>query len=362
MAGQAEEFEKQAAEAVRLRELRWLQKILNTSSPDKRKKSQYELTERVGSGSYGVIYNAKDTLGEAGSVAIKCSFDEDEKESSLSLQMKRELSAFECLNVPGHENVLRSLNHIIREDQRITFIVMPYYPAGDLYDYLPTLQAMKTKPRMQQVQVWTGQLVRALEYMHGKGLCHRDFKSGNILVDKDQNRLIVCDFGLSRTNAKDAKGENICGSPATDMDGKFFSSRRVFTVPYRCPRFIMQPKGNNPFSVDVWSLGCVVGDMIQGTLFFKADTEKGILHAHFGLLGTPTEEYWPGVTKFNKFKKWERDFPRVRLQPVEVALKRYLGDMTAPVLAVLAQALVMNPAKRGSAADLVNAFEREAAA
>ena len=362
MSGQAARLEEQAAQAVRQQELEWLQKILNTSSSDKSKKSQYELTERKGSGSYGVIYKAKDTLGEAGEVAIKCSFDEDEEELSLSLEMKRELSAFECLNVPGHENVLRSLNHIIREDERITFIVMPYYPAGDLYDYLPTLKGMENEPRMQQIQLWTGQLVRALEYMHGKGLCHRDFKSGNILVDKDQNRLIVCDFGFSRTNAKDAEGKKLRGSHARDMDGKFFSSVDVFTVPYRCPRFILSPKGNNPFSVDAWSLGCVVGDMIQGKTLFNAENEVGVLHAHFGLLGTPTEEYWPGVTKFNRFKKWERDFPRVRLQPVEVALKRYLGDMTAPVLAVLAQALVMNPAKRGSAADLVNAFEREAAA
>jgi len=332
----------EAAQVVDAKDLKQHQKVLDTPNPNKFMKCQYQLAERIGSGSFGVVYTAMDTLQEGRIVAIKCIQNEDKERMCLSEEMKREMQALKRLNNPGHENVLHSLDKFVRKHEGYIFIVMPYYPYGDLYEYLPMLKSMDKERKNKQIEKWTGQLVHALEYIHGKGVCHRDFKSSNILVNKETDRLVVGDFGCSRSDTRGTRG-------------KFFSSEGVFTIAYRCTRFLLQPEKTDPFSVDVWSLACVVGDMITGRLFFgDTHTEDGTLLAHFRFLGVPTEEYWPGVTKL---KNWKRDFPVYPLVPVEELRWWKANGVTGPVLAVLAKAMVMNPDKRGSARDLVLAFE-----
>jgi cyclin-dependent kinase len=326
--------------------LNWHQMVLDSSGPNKRKKSQYRLKKRVGSGTYGVCYEAEDTLNEGRIVAIKCTKNPDDDCHYISLEMKRELMTLDVLNDPGHENVLKSIAHFGNEEFYVTFIVMPYYPYGDLHDFLPILSGMKREHRVKIIEVFTGQLADAMEFMHRKGVCHRDFKSANILVDKlvgeEKCRLVVGDFGLSRTQEQ-------------DEDGKCYSSEGVFTIPYRSTDFLLDPEKHNAYSCDVWGLGVVVAEMIDRKYVFgKEHTDEDVLQAQFKMLGTPTEEYWPGVTKA---KNWRHDFPVHPLVPVEELPKWTVRKITPPILAVLAKAMVMNPAKRGSAADLVQAFK-----
>lgn len=324
------------------KQLDWHQKVLDSSGHNKRKKSQYRLKQRIGSGTYGICYEAEDTLVEGRIVAIKCSENPDKGNPSISVEMKRELIAFDVLNDPGHENVLKSIAHFVSEKFYVTFIVMPYYPYGDLYDFYPILKGIEREQRVKVIEDFTGQLADALEFMHRKRVCHRDFKSTNILVDKEKWKLVVCDFGLSRTHEE-------------AQDGECYSSEGVFTIAYRSTDFLLDPEKHNPYSCDVWGLGVVVAEMIDRKYVFgKEHTDEDTLLAQFRMLGTPTEAYWPGVTKA---KNWRPDFPVHRLVPVEKLDKWKVRMITPPTLAVLAKAMVMNPAKRGSAADLVQAFK-----
>ncbi len=326
--------------------LNWHQKVLDSSGNGKRKKSQYRLMKRIGAGAYGVCYEAQDTLNKGRIVAIKCTDQPDSNNHYISLEMKRELMSLDILNDPGHENVLKSIAHFENEEFYVTFIVMPYYPHGDLHAFLKKLNRIKKEQRVKLIEVFTGQLVHAMEYMHRKGVCHRDFKTCNILVDKlvDEKkfRLVVCDFGLSRTQEQ-------------NEDGECYSSEGVFTIPYRSTDFLLNPEKHNAYSCDVWGLGVVVMEMIDRKYVFGDEhTNEDVLQAQFKMLGTPTEEYWPGVTKA---KNWRPDFPVYPLVPVEELPRWPVRMITPPTLAVLAKAMVMNPAKRGSAADLVQAFK-----
>ena len=73
------------------------------------------------------------------------------------------------------------------------FLMMELYPGGDLLDYL-TLHV-----RMREVQARTIflQIMRGLDYIHARGVIHRDIKLENIMMDKTRAKVVISDFGLS---------------------------------------------------------------------------------------------------------------------------------------------------------------------
>lgn len=347
-----------------------LQKIL--SNPSKKEYPlqggcPYVLQEKLGNGMYGVVYRALHT--EKGTtVAIKCSPNLD-GEKCMSMEMRREFAAFERLDSPGHPNVLRSEDRFMRLNYGYSFIVMPYFPDGDLYNYFTKLGDMPKEARDKLIVNWTGQLVSALNYMHThRGVCHRDIKPMNILVNTSTGEVVICDFGLARR------------IPFERKKMVHFSPDGVFTVPYRPIEFLLDEDKHCPFEVDVWSMAVVVLEMLSCKTFFKsrvvesspviggmqtprkerknAYSDVGTMMTIFKLLGTPTEEYWPGVSQL---KNWSPHFPKFPLCNIEDHQRWRVRKVPTPVMAVLAKGLVLNPAKRGTAADLVAAFDAASA-
>lgn len=343
-----------------------LQKIM--SNPSKKEYPAqggcpYVLQKKLGNGEYGVVYRALNTE-DGTTVAIKCS-PNLYGEKCMSMEMRREFAAFERLNSPGHPNVLQSEDQFMRLDHGYSFIVTPFFRKGDLYGYFPELLDMPKEARDARIARWTGQLVSALHYMHtDRGVCHRDIKPANILVDTDEDKVVICDFGLARR------------VPFERKKLVHFSPDGVFTVPYRPTEFLLDEDKHCPFEVDVWSMAVVVLEMLSCKTFFRSRVvenppviggmptpRKERVNAYsdvctmmsiFKLLGTPTEEYWPGVSQL---KNWSPLFPKFPLCNIEDHPRWTTRKVPAPVMAVLARGLVQNPAKRGTAADLVAAFD-----
>merc|ERR1711957_103700 len=101
------------------------------------------------------------------------------------------------------------------------------------------------------VKLYTYQLMRGLALMHGRGMLHCDIKPQNLLLDGRSHTLKICDFGTARRMVYGEKNR-----------------------PYVCSRYYRAPElivGNETFttSVDLWSAGCVMAEMILGQPLFK---------------------------------------------------------------------------------------------
>lgn len=105
------------------------------------------------------------------------------------------------------------------------------------------------------VKLYSYQLLRALSYIGKLNVMHRDIKPQNLLVDPTCHILKVCDFG----SAKKIDTEDDKGSVS------YICSRY-----YRAPELMFGSKNYNT-SIDIWSAGCVIAEMLQGEPIFKGE-------------------------------------------------------------------------------------------
>src|SRR5437870_11391356 len=121
-------------------------------------------------------------------------------------------------------------------------------------DYIPetVYRVLKHYNKLKQpvpnllVKLYAYQSYRALAYIHALGICHRDIKPQNVLVDPASHVLKLCDFGSAK--------QLVAGEP---------------NVSYICSRYYRAPElifGNSDYScvIDVWSVGCVIAELMLG--------------------------------------------------------------------------------------------------
>jgi serine/threonine protein kinase len=109
-----------------------------------------------------------------------------------------------------------------------------------------SLQRRVRGVRCSYVKLYAYQLSRSLLYLHGIGICHRDLKPQNVLVDLDTHLLVLCDFGSAKSLVPGEK--NI----------SYISSRF-----YRAPELIFEAT-EYTCAIDVWSYACVLGELLLG--------------------------------------------------------------------------------------------------
>merc|ERR1712150_154785 len=140
-----------------------------------------------------------------------------------------------------------------------------------------------------------------LDYLHQNWIIHRDLKPGNLLLDAN-GILKIGDFGL-------AKGY---GSPNREM------TSQVVTPWYKAPELLLGAKHYST-SIDIWSMGCIMAEIVKRRPFFQTDrsdtgehyiSDMSQLTTIFGILGTPTEETWPGYESMQNFIKFNEQKPK----------------------------------------------------
>ncbi|KAK4506328.1 hypothetical protein PRZ48_000058 [Zasmidium cellare] len=306
----------------------------------------YQKMEKVGEGTYGVVYKARDlSTPDHRIVALKKIRLEAEDEGVPSTAI-REISLLKEMNDP---NVLRLLN-IVHADGHKLYLVLEYLDL-DLKKYmeaLPVSQGGRGKPLPEgcmegkghlglgadMVKKFTYQLLSGIRYCHSHRVLHRDLKPQNLLIDKEGN-LKIGDFGLARA----------FGVPLRTY------THEVVTLWYRSPEILL---GGRQYStgVDMWSVGCIFAEMATRKPLFPGDSEIDEIFKIFRVLGTPSEADWPGVTSFPDFKssfpKWER---KADDELVNADGVRVLGDEGLNLLDAL---LVYDPAGRMSAKQAVH--------
>jgi cyclin-dependent kinase 2 len=242
--------------------------------------SQYEKVEKIGEGTYGVVYKAVDRDTGA-TVALKKIRLEQEEEGVPSTAI-REISLLKELR---HANVVRLMD-VVHADAKL-YLVFEFLDV----DLKKHMDAHPARARdVGTVKLYLYQMLAGIAYCHAHRVLHRDLKPQNLLIDADRGALKLADFGLARA----------FGLPVRAY------THEVVTLWYRAPEILLGAKHYST-PVDVWSIGCIFAEMVNGRPLFPGDSEIDELFKIFRLLGTPDESSWPGVTTMPDYKD---TFPR----------------------------------------------------
>ncbi|KAL5594755.1 hypothetical protein BROUX41_001669 [Berkeleyomyces rouxiae] len=276
----------------------------------------------VGSGTYGKVFKAMNVYTN-NLVALKKIRMEGERDG-FPVTAMREIKLLQYLR---HTNVVSLLEVMVEKNE--CFMVFEYL-SHDLTGILnhPSFKLDKAQKKNMSKQMFEG-----LEYLHARGVLHRDIKAANILVSKD-GVLKLADFGLARFYAKRHRLDY---------------TNRVITIWYRPPELLL---GETKYSamVDVWSAACVMVEIFCRQPIFPGDgTESNQLERIFSVMGTPTKENWPGITKLPWFQLLR---PNV-LKPC-VFDGKYCDRVSPHALQLLASMFQYDPDRRPSATDVLN--------
>ncbi|NXB31608.1 CDK18 kinase, partial [Eulacestoma nigropectus] len=247
----------------------------------------YVKLDKLGEGTYATVFKGRSKLTE-NLVALK--EIRLEHEEGAPCTAIREVSLLKNLK---HANIV-TLHDIIHTERSLTLSDVSFpLQDNDLKQYLENCGNLMS---VHNVKIFMFQLLRGLAYCHGRKILHRDLKPQNLLIN-ERGELKLADFGLAR---------------AKSVPTKTYSNE-VVTLWYRPPDVLL---GSTEYStpIDMWGVGCIHYEMVTGRPMFPGSTVKEELHLIFRLLGTPTEDTWPGITSNEEFKAY--NFSQYRAQPL----------------------------------------------
>ncbi|XP_072910602.1 cyclin-dependent kinase 14 isoform X1 [Hemitrygon akajei] len=291
------------------------------TSPKFGKADSYEKLEKLGEGSYATVYKGKSKVNGK-LVALKVIRLQEEEGTPFTAI--REASLLKGLK---HVNIVL-LHDIIHTKETLTLVFE--YVHTDLCQY------MDKHPgglHPENVKLFLFQLLRGLSYIHQRYILHRDLKPQNLLIS-DTGELKLADFGLAR--AKSVPSHTY--------------SNEVVTLWYRPPDVLL---GSTEYStcLDMWGVGCIFVEMIQGVAAFPGMKDiHDQLERIFLVLGTPTEETWPGVSSL-PYLKTDR-FTQYSSKKLRQAWNKL--DYVAHAEDLASKLLQCSPKKRLSALSALN--------
>ena len=209
----------------------------------------------------------------------------------------------------------------MQKDEVYLNLVLEYVPETV---YRASRHYVKLKQPMPQLQIklYMYQLLRSLAYIHSVGICHRDIKPQNLLLNPSTGVLKLCDFGSAKILvAGEPNVSYICsryyrapelifGSTnyTTNIGAYFLISLTFFPVPFSdLIRGWVYP--------DIWSTGCVMAELMLGQPLFPGESGIDQLVEIIKVLGTPSREQ---IKTMNP-NYMEHKFPQIKPHPFHKA-------------------------------------------
>ncbi|EAY14003.1 CMGC family protein kinase [Trichomonas vaginalis G3] len=265
-----------------------------------------------GIGTFGAVFKVQDDKGEVYAI----------KKVWLNPRFKNRESQITPLL--AHPNCLHCYKSFITNEG----------PNRDAYfhlvtDFLPEdlekLASVKSPIDMRFVKIFGYQLFAGLCYLHHFGLCHRDIKPSNVLIDQNDGRCQLCDFGSAKFLVENVKNVSY-----------------IATRSYRAPELILDCKTYNT-KIDVWSAGCVLAELVLHTILFNGTKGEEVLERITGIIGMP---------KIGDLDTFQHNLPLIFIGPRYTKLQNEFPPDTDPeFLDLLNHIFVWNVNNRYSAAD-----------
>lgn len=278
---------------------------------------RYKNLQYIGEGAYGMVCSATD-VSTGDRVAIK-------KISPFEHQTycQRTLREIKILARIQHENVI-DIKNIIKqkslEELRDVYIVQGLMET-DLFKLLKT-----QKITNDHTCYFTYQILRGLKYIHSANVIHRDLKPSNILLNTNCD-LKICDFGLARV------------ADPTQNHAAIYTEY-VATRWYRAPEIMLNSKAYT-ISIDVWSVGCIMAEMLGNRPLFPGKHYLNQLSLILNVVGTPSPEDMRCI--FNeKARLYVETLPKQK----KVPWKQLYPQAQEQALELLDKLLSFNPDKR----------------
>jgi len=241
-----------------------------TEEIDKHILRKYDIVQKLGKGAYGIVWKALDKkTGEK--VALKKIFDAFQNATDAQRTF-REVIFLQQMD--QHENIVQLQNVLRADNDRDLYLIFEYVET----DLHAVIRANILEEVHRQYLIY--QSFKALMYMHSAELVHRDMKPSNLLLNSEC-LMKVADFGLARSLLR---GEVADGSTTNPIMTDYVATRW-----YRAPEILL---GSTRYgtAVDMWSLGCIFGEMLGGKPVFQGSSTLNQLERICEVVGRPSDE------------------------------------------------------------------------
>jgi len=275
----------------------------------------YTKLEKLGEGTYGVVYKARDT--KTGKIVALKKIRLEEEEEGIPPTSIREISLLK--EATKNSNIVKLLD-IVNQERKLCLVFELL--KMDLKRYMKGLPPEGMDPFTMQKFMY--QLLDGTLFLHMHRIFHRDLKPQNLLIDENGD-LKLADFGLARA----------VGVPMRPY------THEVVTLWYRAPEILLGSRAYS-FTIDIWSIGCIFAEMSLLSPIFAGDSEIDELYTIFKILGTPNEKVWPDIINLPDYKP---NFPQWRPQ----LLCDSVPKMEPLAIDLLSKMLIYDPAYRISA-------------
>ncbi|MCJ1385923.1 regulator of ime2 [Xylographa soralifera] len=266
---------------------------------------QYTQCKIVGNGSFGVVFQTK--LAPNGEDAAIKRVLQDKRFKNRELQIMR---------IVRHPNIVELkafyYSNGERKDEVYLNLVLEFVPET-VYRASRFFNKMKTTMPILEIKIYIYQLFRSLAYIHSQGICHRDIKPQNLLLDPSTGVLKLCDFGSAKILVEN------------EPNVSYICSRY-----YRAPELIFGAT-NYTTKIDVWSTGCVMAELMLGQPLFPGESGIDQLVEIIKVLGTPTREQ---IRTMNP-NYMEHKFPQIKPHPFNKVFRKATPDAIDLIAALL---------------------------
>jgi len=304
---------------------------------DKRVYQKYDIVQKLGKGAYGIVWKATDKKTKE-TVALKKIFDAFQNATDAQRTF-REVIFLQQMD--AHENIVQLQSVLKADNDRDLYLVFEYMET----DLHAAIRANILQDIHKQYILW--QTLKALKYMHSAQLLHRDMKPSNLLLNSDC-LMKVADFGLARS-LRERDDEGLGG----DQPDPVILTDYVATRWYRAPEILLGAT-NYGFGVDMWSVGCILGEMLHGKPIFPGQSTMNQLEKIMEITGMPSEAT---TARISKFAPQMLEAARSKDLPLEdeaaavteARYRKYFPSASAEALDLLVKLIRLDPDRRISA-------------